>query len=173
MALTAEQYTVQAQTINGNINDNPNLPSSAVPALNAKLKTNEKQSLIKAINEIFNSLASTSDTAFAYINQIIPIIGDWVSDPTLKEEMEKIGPNILASLKAINDTFALYYSKTEFDAALAASLVKFPIVTTLPSNATAGTGYILAEGTNRSACFCIAVTNGVPEFAKFDLSPVV
>lgn len=173
MAMTPEEYTQQAQIINGNIQDNPNLPSSAVPVLNAKLKTNEKQSLIKAINEIFASLATTSSTAFAYINQIIPIIGDWVSDPTLKTEMEKIGPNILSSIKALNDAFASYYSKSELDTVLAASLVKFPIVTALPADATVGSGYILADGTNRSACFCVAVVNEVPSFAQFTLTPVV
>ena len=173
MAMTAEQYTQQAQIVNGNIQDNPNLPSSPVPALNAKLKTNEKQSLIKAINEIFASLATTSSTAFAYINQIIPVIGDWVSDPTLKTEMEKIGPNILSAIKALNDSFSSYYSKTELNTLLAASLVKFPVVTALPADATVGSGYILEEGTNRSACFCVAVNAGVPSFAQFALTPVV
>lgn len=172
MALTPEEYIIQSKILNGNINDNTNLPFSAVPILNAKLKTTEKQSLIKAVNELVSTLSSTSSTAFAYINQLVPIIGDWTTTPELKTNMEAIGANILACIKILNDKLGMFYTRTELDAVVGNATAKFPLVESLPVIATPGEGFILTTSTPKQACFCVDVVESLPVYLKFDLTEV-
>lgn len=172
MAMTTEELQLQAKLLNEGVSSNTNLPSSPVPALNAKLKTTEKNSIIKAINELVSSLSSTSTTAFSYINQLIPIIGDWVDTPELKTQMEAVGANILTCIKNINDRFSSFYTSDEMNAIVSSSTSKFPLVEALPTVVTPGEGFILTTTTPKQACFCVDVVESMPVYLKFDLTEI-
>lgn len=123
MALTAEQYAFQSAVLNGNVSDNPDLIASG-----DLLATTEKKSTIKSTNELVNRRTAMGATVNTMLDEIITIVGDWVTTPTLQEDMQDIGgastDNILETLKYLSEKFTTinHLEKTVFGSS---SMVKY------------------------------------------------
>jgi len=86
--------------MDGNISTNAYLPYSSIASLNKKLITNEKDSIIVALNEMKTSLDSKSLSFSNDINSLIQYIGDKSIVENSNEKMQTIG-NFIQGLYTI------------------------------------------------------------------------
>lgn len=175
MAQTPEFYTEQAQFLNGNLVANPNLPASGVPALNKQLKTIQKDSLIKAVNELKQNLDTALNSAQNGTVDLMSVIGNFVDDPTLLAHMiDNVGPNILASIYSLLLKFGDYDLSTVVDQKITeASSPKYTTVATLPGPAEAKVGkahlYFDSVSGKNQLRVCLAVTTTSVNWGVFEL----
>ena len=93
-------YDEQQFIMDGNISTNAYLPYSSIASLNKKLITNEKDSIIVALNEMKTSLDSKSLSFSNDINSLIQYIGDKSIVENSNEKMQTIG-NFIQGLYTI------------------------------------------------------------------------
>mgnify|MGYP001328274270 FL=1 len=72
----SDLYENQSLVLSNSIDTNTLITYSSVASLNKKLITNEKKSLIKAINELFVSISSINTSSISLISDIKNVLGD-------------------------------------------------------------------------------------------------
>lgn len=90
-------YEEQSLVIGDGIETNTLIPYSSIASLNKKLITNEKNSLIKAINELFTSISSINTSSISLISDIKSILGD-IDNPdivTIFQNLSSFGTNMI------------------------------------------------------------------------------
>ncbi len=72
-------------------------PTHALPALNKRLKTQQKV-VVRAINEVFDKTNNVETTTNNTLSQVFDIFGDFLANTTLKDNAQKVAPTVLEAI---------------------------------------------------------------------------
>lgn len=103
---TEEKFQIQSDVLWTDVTTNPNLTTSSIPSKNKQYTTTSKRT-IGAVNELKSSLDTIKGTVDLNLADFISILGDYNLDTSLRDNLEAIGPNILAVIKLLHDEIQL------------------------------------------------------------------
>jgi len=149
----------QADILNSGISTNSLLPNTPWnPSNHGKLSTIEKNSIIKAINELKNSLTSIANTILANNNQIKQTLGDTSANPTLFENTIRQIDNSNSVVEALHHVYTMMDNIMTVTEAQNLSTPTMEILTEYPSDYNVNECFIKQTGENYF--FCILTVNG-------------
>jgi hypothetical protein len=95
-----ELYELQADTLGESIASNPYLPKSPTPSKNKGLNT-IKQFVTGAINELLATINSIKTLVQTSLGQQQTVLGDFIADPMLVTDLQKIDTSVIKALVKI------------------------------------------------------------------------
>lgn len=92
-----ELYELQADALGESIQNNPYLPKSVLATKNKGLNT-VKQFITGAINELLSAINTIKTAVNTSLNQQQSVLGDFVTDPKLVSDLQKIDTSVIKAL---------------------------------------------------------------------------
>jgi hypothetical protein len=92
-----ELHELQSDALGASLVDNPHLPASPIPSKNKALNTS-KPYVTGAINELLQTIENIRNLVQTSLSQQQAVLGDFVSEPTLLSELQKIDTSVLKAI---------------------------------------------------------------------------
>lgn len=94
---------LQAEILNQGLKDNPLLRPHVIPILNNQLNGVQKDSVIKAINEVLSRVNIIDNSLNTFMGELLEIIGNWKNSPELKDNLDLMAGTLIESLIYLNN----------------------------------------------------------------------
>ena len=89
---------LQADILNQGLKENSYLRPHSIPILNNQLNTIQKDSIIKAINELHMKMSIVDRSISNFMSELLEIIGNWKNNPDLKDGLNLMAGSLIESL---------------------------------------------------------------------------
>ena len=94
---------LQADILNQGLKDNPHLRPHVVPIINNQLNTIQKESVIKAVNEVYSRVIIMDRSLTTFMDELLEIIGNWKNNPEFKDGLDLMAGSLIESLIYLNN----------------------------------------------------------------------